>query len=397
MSDIAPDLWEEIKRQFLQDVENDEKIENIIAKMADKMATHIDSQEYAIQVGEHAADALQNVLSSDVLPEGKMYYNIAERTVRPQMELVREMVLETAGEIQEALNWEARIGMKAITPPANDDRIEGIINRLCSEENYDKIKWILDAPIKAYSQSVVDDFIHANADAQYKAGLQPRIIRTLRGRGCEKCRQLAGTYDYPDGLPDENVFMRHDNCKCLVTYDPGDGRRQNVHTKKWYEDQSAAARDKNSYLGDIKRRREPTVEDLKNRLTVYGKDPDNEGVVIEKLLNHEISMNLSSQGYMKHVEGTKKFEEYAKSRLEEGKGYQSRITISKEEVQQLIYSYAGTGKHDSSKNYVAEYVSVGKPIGEYYTNDGRWIKTDRILIIYKKKSAHIVPIKEKKQ
>ena len=78
---------------------------------------------------------------------------------------------------------------------------------------------------------------------------------------------------------------------------------------------------------------------------------------------------------MKHVEGTKKFEEYAKSRLEEGKGYQSRITISKEEVQQLIYSYAGTGKHDSSKNYVAEYVSVGKPIGEYYTNDKRWLKT----------------------
>ena len=91
MSDIAPDLWEEIKHQFLQDVENDEKIENIIANMADKMATHIDSQEYAIQVGEHAADALQNVLSSDVLPEGKMYYNIAERTVRPQMELVREI------------------------------------------------------------------------------------------------------------------------------------------------------------------------------------------------------------------------------------------------------------------------------------------------------------------
>ena len=52
-------------------------------------------------------------------------------------------------------------------------------------------------------------------------------------------------------------------------------------------------------------------------------------MVIEKLLNHEISMNLSSQGYMKHVEGTKEFEEYAKSRLEEGKGYQSRITISK--------------------------------------------------------------------
>lgn len=33
----------------------------------------------------------------------------------------------------------------------------------------------------------------------------------------------------------EDVFRRHERCRCLVTYDPADGsnRRQNVHTKKW--------------------------------------------------------------------------------------------------------------------------------------------------------------------
>ena len=236
MRDIAPELWEEIKKQFLKDVENDEKIETIIKRMTDGFATHFDTQEYAIQIGEHASDSLTDVLTADVLPDGKMHYNIAERTVRPQMELVREMVLETAGEIQEGLNWQAGLQMKGIKPEPNDDRIEGIINRLCSEENYDKIKWILDAPIKAYSQSVVDDYIRANADFQSKAGLNPKIVRTLRGKGCKWCRKLAGTYDYADVSDTGNdVFRRHDNCKCMVTYDPGDGRIQDVHSKSWYD------------------------------------------------------------------------------------------------------------------------------------------------------------------
>lgn len=239
--DIAPELWEEIKRMFLQDVENDEKIETIIKKIADGFATHYDTQDYAMQVGEHASDSLLNALTSEILPDGKMYYNIAQRTVRPQMELVREMVLETAGEIQEALNWQANLRLKGVMPDLNDDRIEGIINRLCSEENYDKIKWILDAPIKTYAQSVVDDYIHANADFQSKAGLNPKIVRKLNGGGCEWCRKLAGTYEYDDVKETGNdVFRRHDNCKCYITYLPGDGRRQDVHSKRWYDQNGSA-------------------------------------------------------------------------------------------------------------------------------------------------------------
>jgi hypothetical protein len=44
---------------------------------------------------------------------------------------------------------------------------------------------------------------------------------------------LTDLYTYPKGLPKE-VFARHDNCTCSVTYGTKGGARQNVWTKaKW--------------------------------------------------------------------------------------------------------------------------------------------------------------------
>ena len=62
-------------------------------------------------------------------------------------------------------------------------------------------------------------------------GLRPRVIRRVVANCCRWCGKLAGTYTYPD-VPQE-VYQRHEYCRCTVEYDPGDGRRQNVHTKKW--------------------------------------------------------------------------------------------------------------------------------------------------------------------
>ena len=71
----------------------------------------------------------------------------------------------------------------------------------------------------------------ANTDFQYQAGLSPKVIRISSGNCCEWCDSLEGEYYYPD-VPDE-VWQRHKNCNCVVEYDPGDGRRQNAHTKEW--------------------------------------------------------------------------------------------------------------------------------------------------------------------
>lgn len=93
------------------------------------------------------------------------------------------------------------------------------------------IEWLLDAPIVNLTESAVEKSIKTNADFQYDAGLRPRVIRRSSGYCCEWCASLEGEYEYPD-VPDE-VWMRHRNCTCIVEYYPGDGRKQNVHTKQW--------------------------------------------------------------------------------------------------------------------------------------------------------------------
>ncbi|WP_205422898.1 hypothetical protein [Granulicatella sp. zg-ZJ] len=63
-----------------------------------------------------------------------------------------------------------------------------------------------------------------------KHGLSPKIIRTHTGNCCDWCRNLAGVYDYPK-VP-KDVYRRHGNCRCTVDYKPGDGKKQNVWSKK---------------------------------------------------------------------------------------------------------------------------------------------------------------------
>ena len=63
----------------------------------------------------------------------------------------------------------------------NQDRIDGIINRMSSGELYADVAWLLD--------------------------------------------------DYPDVSQDG--YRRHKTCRCAVEYVPGKGKRQDVWSKKW--------------------------------------------------------------------------------------------------------------------------------------------------------------------
>lgn len=111
-------------------------------------------------------------------------------------------------------------------------RIEGIVDKVSDAEQFSTVEWVLGkGPITNFVQSTVDSKIKANLEFQGKAGLPAKVVRKSRGYCCEWCNNLIGEYDYPDVPPD--VYRRHDNCNCIVTYYPGDGRKQNVHTKAW--------------------------------------------------------------------------------------------------------------------------------------------------------------------
>ena len=230
MQDISPELLEKLQAEFKKKFNLNKNIKKLNGLILSKKATFTEANEFAFELGNILAETFQENLSSEILPDGRMYFNIAKKVIEPQIYQNYELISAYSSDVQNMLNKKSGMGIKAIRPPVNQDRIDGIIKRVSDEEEFDKIKWILNEPIKNFSQSVVDDTIKANAEFQYKAGLKPKIVRKEFGKCCEWCREVVGVYEYPK-VP-KDVYKRHRYCRCSVEYIEA-GKRQNVWTKKW--------------------------------------------------------------------------------------------------------------------------------------------------------------------
>lgn len=197
----------------------------------DGTGDYIKANDYAIARGNVLAKVLKRKLSSAILPEGRMDYETARHLLNKVLKDDYVDVAEACKLVQESLNTKAGLGMKAAIPELNYDRIGGLVKRISESEDFDAIAWILDDPVINFSQSIVDDFVEKNAGLQKRSGLKPTITRTLVGGCCKWCRSLAGTYNY--GEQPKEFYHRHENCRCTITYYPGDGRAQDSWTKKW--------------------------------------------------------------------------------------------------------------------------------------------------------------------
>lgn len=235
MEDIAPGLLLRIRASFRQTMEEDSATQALLKKIEDGAATYRDAEAYALRIGEALSQALAKNLGADVLPDGRMYYNIADRVLRPMLEEDHQVISEATKLVQESLNRQAGIGLKAKTVAENQDRIQGIVDKVSGSESFDDVAWVMDEPVKNFSMNVVDEILRENVEFQGKAGLQPKVIRRAERKCCKWCSDLAGEYEYPD-VP-KDVYRRHENCRCTVEYDPADGKGkiQNVHSKKWTE------------------------------------------------------------------------------------------------------------------------------------------------------------------
>lgn len=226
MIDIAPELLEKLRRAFSEKFNKNKKIDKILSTIREGEPTYSEVNDLSIEVGDILAEVFQENLSADILPDGRMYYNIAKRTVEPMMINNYNIVSDNAVMVQEILNKQAGMRIKAQVPDLNQSRIDGIINRLDEAEFFDDIKWILDEPVKNFTQAVADDAVKKNTEFHEGLGLVPSVTRIVKGDCCDWCREVAGTYHYPD-IPDD-VYRRHRYCRCTVEYDPGDGKKKRI-------------------------------------------------------------------------------------------------------------------------------------------------------------------------
>ena len=238
VEDIVPSLLKKIKSEFEGARLDSEVLKDLLSKLHHSKASYLDANQYAIEIGKILSKVLGASLTNETLPDGKMYYNIAQRVLTDVLGRNHELVSDYTEQVQKNLNSEAKIGLTAQVPELNQDRIDGLVNRLASEESFDDVKWLLVDPIVIFSQSIVDDSIRKNAEFHHKVGLSPKIVRRVVGHPCKWCKSLEGSYNYPE-VP-KDIYRRHGNCRCTVDYHPGNGKKQNVHTKRWAESQKSA-------------------------------------------------------------------------------------------------------------------------------------------------------------
>ena len=114
--DIVPELLEKIQNEFKSKSEKSKVLKKKILALKAGKATHLDSNEFAIEVGNILADVFKNEITEDVLPDGKIYYNIAKRLIEPNMKNNFDIVSDYSKDVQEVLNKESNISLKAIKP-----------------------------------------------------------------------------------------------------------------------------------------------------------------------------------------------------------------------------------------------------------------------------------------
>ena len=398
--DVLPGILKEVQERFERDFGKSEIVSNAFAALKAKKATYRTANEFAIEVGEILSKALGVSLSAEKLPDGKMYYNIAQRLLTDVLGRNHEVVSSYASDVQKNLNDEAKISLEVQVPELNQDRITGIVNRFSSEENFEDVIWLLGEPIVNFTQSIIDDSIRKNAEFQHQFGLQPEIIRKSYFHCCEWCQEVQGSYKYPR-VP-KDVYRRHQHCRCTVDYDPKSGKIQNVWTKKISNKSSDELENRKRINVDVRdNNRKADIQEYKKIFDVLGvqnapislaKFQDlkyNDGEEYERLKNVVYIQEKFKNGNWLDKINPEKQARHIQSTSPSGKSY----FYGHVDVNALYDKYKMTGFLETSRNGAQisnEKVDLfeDKPLGiDVYT--GKPINA--MTIKYSKTGAHLIP------
>lgn len=134
-TDIVPELYEKIQADFENRVNRNKEIQNFYRKLKKGTASAEAVSQYARHLGECASKAFEDNISEDVLPEGKMYWNIAERIVKPLIVIIYDRVNEAASKVQAIEDKRAGMNIKSVKAPFPEDRVNALLNRMVEATN----------------------------------------------------------------------------------------------------------------------------------------------------------------------------------------------------------------------------------------------------------------------
>ncbi len=218
----AKELLEKIKEEFRKRF-----------KEKESFSDYKQVQSYAVEIADKSSKAVINNFDDSLINEfGTLNYDILNEVLSDILESDYKLIANACVIAQTEMNKNANIGLKAIAPKYDDDRAHSIIWDM-AQRDLNSFKQAYPAYTDNFYQSTVDEAVRANADFQWKARLEPKIVRIAEATACKWCKSIEGTYKYEDVKDTGNdVFRRHTDCKCTVTYVPMKGKARDVWSKR---------------------------------------------------------------------------------------------------------------------------------------------------------------------
>ena len=217
-----------LRSELYQAMERDPELRAALKHIDAGKGTFQDTAQYS----ERTSELLGQILSKhvDELPEG-MRETVCKALLRERYEEVNGI----CAEVQEQLDAQNGIRLQPQRAPYPAERVQQVAHALEDPTvALSVIQRRAKAPVANVSKSFHDDYIRENAEVRSRLGFKCYLNRIAATGCCKWCTDIAGRYVYGDH-PDE-VFHRHDNCGCTVTYENGRERQDVWSKRKWQED-----------------------------------------------------------------------------------------------------------------------------------------------------------------
>lgn len=239
--DFASSLYAEINEKLEKSIDNDKSIQRILSKAEKGKATSYDLNVYSTRLGKLTSNTLRNTFTEEILGEEGLFEETAQKTVGKVLDDNLKRVNSVGAEVHNSLNKSAGIGLKSVNAKMDVDRKNGLIFEIC-KGGFDDMEYWLVEPVINIVQNMYANFIKENANFQQRSGLAPTLDREASIDCCSWCADKEGHYE--GSFPDD-VFQRHDYCRCTITFNPqkGDGRVQDSWSKEWMSEEKAAKRE----------------------------------------------------------------------------------------------------------------------------------------------------------
>ncbi|MCR5815583.1 MAG: hypothetical protein K6F91_01725 [Ruminococcus sp.] len=226
-SKTVEENYRRLRAELDELLSKDKRLTAIADKISKGTADFSDTARYTQIVSKHMSDVIKHNIGELKQPMAKEM--VCKELLRDHYELINGVFSEVQVRVDEKLG----IHLNPIKPAYPAERVDSWAHSL---EDPTVEPSVTERRAASGSEnignSMHDACIKENAKVREQAGLDCHLTRDAGGGCCPWCQALEGRYSYADA-PDD-IFRRHDNCTCTVTYECG-RQRQDVWSKKTWE------------------------------------------------------------------------------------------------------------------------------------------------------------------